>query len=67
MSKYLKVGSGNAFKNKNSENRPPYSGNKFKLEIDGKTHELNIAIWDNNKTSNGNEYLSVSLTKIVEE
>ena len=32
--KYTKVGSGNAFQNKEADgNRPPYSGNKFELEL----------------------------------
>jgi hypothetical protein len=64
--KYTKVGSGNAFQNKETDgNRPPYSGNKFELEWDGKTHELQLAIW-NGEAKNGNEYLRAVLTQVEE-
>jgi len=64
MAKYTKIGTGNAFVNSNTEgNKPQYSGNKFELEWDGKTHELQLAIW-NGEAKNGNKYLRVVLTKV---
>ena len=64
MAKYTKIGTGNAFVNSNTEgNKPQYSGNKFELEWDGKTHELQLAIW-NSEAKNGNKYLRVVLTKV---
>ena len=64
--KYTKVGSGNAFKNKETDgNRPPYSGNKFELEIGGEKYELQLAIWPG-KAKNGNEYLRAVLTQVEE-
>ena len=67
MAKYTKIGSGNAFINKDVEgNKPPYSGNKFELELDGKKHELQLAIW-NGEAKNGNKYLRVVLTKVEDD
>jgi len=67
MAKYTKIGSGNAFINKNVEgNKPPYSGNKFELEWGGETHELQLAVW-NSQAKNGNEYLRVVLTKVEDD
>jgi|TARA_R100001530_G_scaffold122498_1_gene90147 hypothetical protein len=67
MPKYTKIGSGNAFKNSDTEgNKPHYSGNKFELEFGGETHELQLAIW-NSTAKNGNDYLRVVLTKVEKE
>ena len=67
MSKYTKIGTGNAFVNSNTEgNKPQYSGNKFELELDGKTHELQLAIL-NVEAKNGNKYLRVVLTKVEDD
>tara|TARA_R100000656_G_scaffold123153_1_gene99386 strand:- start:457 stop:708 length:252 start_codon:yes stop_codon:yes gene_type:complete len=69
MSKYVKIGKGVAFSNRDKtegDNKPDYSGPKFEIELDGKTHEVSVAIW-NSKSKKGSDYLSIQLTQINEE
>ena len=69
MSKYTRVGKGVAFKNKDKtqdDNKPDYSGPKFEIELDGRTHEISAAIWESTSKT-GSKYFSIQLTKVEED
>ena len=69
MSKYTRVGKGVAFKNKDKtedDNIPDYSGPKFEIELDGKTHEISAAIWESTAKT-GSKYFSIQLTQVEED
>tara|TARA_Y100000310_G_scaffold305936_1_gene346636 strand:- start:62 stop:280 length:219 start_codon:yes stop_codon:yes gene_type:complete len=69
MPKYTRVAKGVAFKNKDKtqdDNKPDYSGPKFEIELDGKTHEISAAIWESTAKT-GSKYFSIQLTKVEEE
>ena len=69
MPKYTRVGKGVAFKNKDKtedDNKPDYSGPKFDIELDGKTHEVSAAIWESTAKT-GSKYFSIQLTQVEED
>ena len=69
MPKYTRIGKGVAFSNRDKtedNNKPDYSGPKFDIELDGKTHEVSVAIW-NSTSKKGSSYLSVQLTQVEED
>ena len=69
MPKYTRIGKGVAFKNKDKtqdDNKPDYSGPKFDIELDGKTHEVSAAIWESTAKT-GSKYFSIQLTQVEED
>ena len=66
---YTRIGKGAAFKNEDkqeNDNKPDYSGPAFEIELDGKTHNVSVAIYNSKAKDSGKNYYSIYLTEVKE-